>query len=316
MITRHQLLAYASASTAVLALPRAARAAAPRRIRMGIIPSLVASSAFYASDLGFFKKYDLDVDLQSFSSGATIAAAIIGGSLDVGFADVISISSAHLRGFSFTYVVPGFVNSRNFPGYALVSNANSSFTTGKDFNGKTIAINAVKSISQLVVQSWIDGNGGDSSTVKFVELPLPQMVSAVQAKVVDAVLPGDPFITIASESGMHVLPLDKNGLENYMGAGYFATRSWIATNGASVKRFAAAMREGALIANKRPLPPEAAPILAKYTHVPPAVISRLVMRSEYALALDPAVVQPVIDAAVKYTILAKKFPASEILAHA
>ena len=310
MITRKQLLLSAS----MLALPRIAYAAEPRRLRMGIIPSLVASSAFYAADLGFFKKYNLDVDLQSFSNGATIAAALIGGSLDVGFADVISISSAHLRGFSFTYVVPGSVNTRNFPGYAIVSNANASFNTGKDFAGKTVAINAVKSISQLVVQAWIDGNGGDSSTIKFIELPLPQMVSAVQGKVVDAAVPGDPFITTASENGMHVLPLDKNGLTNYMGAGYFATRAWISTNRASMMRFAAAMRDGALIANKHPLPPEAAPILAKYTHVPPATIARLVMRTEYALALDPLVVQPVIDGAAKYGILPKTFPALEILA--
>jgi NitT/TauT family transport system substrate-binding protein len=314
MDSRRSFLALSAAFGASVLGQASARAqTATLVVRLGIVPSFAAGQAFYAADLGLFKKHALDVQFQTFNNGATIAAAIAGGSLDAGFSDVIGLGAAYLRGFPFAVIAPGFFNTPTAPGYAIVVKGDSPIKEAKDFNGRTIAINAVKSISQLVVQAWVDGNGGDSKTMKFAELPFAQMVPSVAQGTVDGCTPGEPFVTGALEEGMHSFPLDKNGLINYMPAGYFSTRTWITANPVATARFTAAIREASLFANQRPSPPQTAEILAKYTKVPLGMVSRLRMTPEYGTTLLPSHVQPVIDAAAKYDILPKTFPASEIL---
>jgi len=39
-----------------------------------------------------------------------------------------------------------------------------------DINGKTIAINGLKNINEIPTDAWIDNNGGDSKTLKFIEM--------------------------------------------------------------------------------------------------------------------------------------------------
>src|SRR5208282_210693 len=71
-----------------LALPLAlrpgfAQQSPPATVRLGLIPSISSAQAFYADAENFFKKNGLDVDIQTLNNGATIAAAMAAGSLDV-----------------------------------------------------------------------------------------------------------------------------------------------------------------------------------------------------------------------------------------
>jgi len=61
---------------------------------------------------------------------------------------------------------------------ALVVAKNSPLRTAKDLSGKTIAVNALLGIQQIAAEAWIDKNGGDSTTVKFVELSISQELAA------------------------------------------------------------------------------------------------------------------------------------------
>jgi hypothetical protein len=59
-------------------------------------------------------------------------------------------------------------------------------------------------------------------------------------------------------------------------------------------------------------PGESGDILIKYSKMDPALMHSMV-RAVYATTLDPALVQPVLDASVKYGALDRTFPAAEIL---
>jgi hypothetical protein len=58
---------------------------------------------------------------------------------------------------------------------------------------------------------------------------------------------------------------------------------------------------------------ETAPLIAEFTKIELAKVARM-HRTSNALSLDPALIQPVIDAAAKYEIIARGFPARDILA--
>ena len=144
---------------------------APATIKLGVITVEAAAEAFYAVDMGFFKKQGLDVDLQIMQNGAAIAAAVTGGTLDAGFADTVSISNAHARGLPLIYLAPAMLNSYAAPTLAILVNGAGPIREPKDLNGKTIAVNGINNITMLPVEAWIDKNGGDSKTVEVGRVP-------------------------------------------------------------------------------------------------------------------------------------------------
>jgi hypothetical protein len=80
--------------------------------------------------------------------------------------------------------------------------------------------------------------------------------------------------------------------------------------GVLAQRFSVAVREINDWTNKNPGP--SAVILSKYTKVPVADIEHM-HRGAFPTTFDVGLVQPIIDAAVKYGVLAKSFPATEII---
>jgi NitT/TauT family transport system substrate-binding protein len=310
----HALALIATSSTAVATSGLAnAQTASPPLIplKVALVPSIVSSQVYYAADLGIFKRQGLDVSLEVMNSG--MDAALSGGAVDVALGDTVSVASAHVRGLPFAYFASGVFNSPRNPGFQIVVRSDSPIRSAKDFNGETIGVNQLKGIAQLVTQAWIDGNGGDSKTVKFIEFPFFQMVTAVEQGTVNASVPGEPFLTIANDKGMRTFPLARNGVSNYSPSGWIATKAWLSENPGTAAKFAAAIREATVIANKRPLPPEAVAVLSKYTKLPASDVAHLHTLNDFTGVLGPQLLQPVIDAAVKYGYIEKSFSASELI---
>jgi NitT/TauT family transport system substrate-binding protein len=279
-------------------------------LKLGLVPVEAGAEAFYAVDMGFFKKQGLDVQLQIMQNGAAIASAVAGGSLDIGFADTISIASAHARGLPFIYLAPALLNSYTAPTLAMLVNGSGPIHEAKDFNGKTIAVNGINNITMVPFEAWIDKSGGDSKTVKWVEVPVPAANDAVAGGKVDGATLGEPFITFGADKGLRAIYVDKNGIApRYVLAGFMTTKDWAAKNPALAAKFIAAIKETAQWANTNRA--ASAAILSKYTKIPQPVVERM-KRGEYAENLLASDYQPVIDAAAKYGVLPKAFPAPEL----
>jgi len=94
---------------------------------------------------------------------------------------------------------------------------------------------------------------------------------------------------------------------------WFSTNDWVAKHPAAAKAFVAAMRESAVWAASHHR--ESAEILSKYTHVPPAQIN-LGTRVTYGEHLTPELIQPNMDAAVKFGVLKAAFPIADMISSA
>ena len=64
-----------------------------------------------------------------------------------------------------------------------------------DLNGKTIGTSALRDLQHVAVLKWMDQNGGDSKTVRAVELGLFQAPPALVAGRVDAYPLVEPILT-------------------------------------------------------------------------------------------------------------------------
>jgi NitT/TauT family transport system substrate-binding protein len=309
---RHQILRVAGAAVAAgIAHPAFAQTSAT--VRVGAFPAEVSAEVFYGREAGFFAKAGLNVDVQIMNNGSAIAAAISGDAIDVGLSDLVSVISAHAHGLPFLYIAAGLQWSVKAPTLLPVVAEASPIRGPKDFDGKTVTVNGLGNIAQLPFQAWIDKNGGNSKSVKFLELPFPAMLPALARGTVDAMVCPEPFITGAVKAGNRVVPVMQNPLAPaYLLSGYIATSDWIAKNAALAKHFADAVRAAGDWANANPT--LAAPILAKSTNIPLPVVEAM-YRGQFQDRLDPALIQPVIDAAVRYGVIAKPFPAGEIIAN-
>jgi NitT/TauT family transport system substrate-binding protein len=283
-------------------------------LRIALIPGDAAGQVYYAQELGMFAKAGLDVQIMNLNNGGAIAAAVVGGSADVGGSNVVSLAVAHEKGLPFTILAPGGLALSAAPTNGILAvPVASPLHSAKDLTGKMIAVDALGSLPYLAGRAWIDANGGDSKTVKYVELGFPEMENAVINGRVDAVSinltvdasvnkPGDPLRTLGIVYDA-VSP-------RFASAVWFSTTTWTAQHPDLTKAFMGVMREAAIWGNAHHH--ESALMLAKYTKQTPEQIEAGT-RVAYAPGNDPSLYQPLIDLSAKYGALKAGFPAKDII---
>ena len=90
---------------AFIAAPSFARADATE-LNVGLNSNEITAQAYYAQEAGIFKKNGLNVNLQKMAGGNVVAAAIVGGSLQVGASNCMSFASSVIKGLPFTAIGP------------------------------------------------------------------------------------------------------------------------------------------------------------------------------------------------------------------
>jgi NitT/TauT family transport system substrate-binding protein len=280
-------------------------------VRAAWFPSEAAAQIYFAKEMGFFQKEGLNVEIQTIGNTSAIAEAVASNNADIGFSAILSIAVAYKKGIPFTIVAAGNVYESSAPIAAIMVAQNSPIHTAKDLNGKTIGANSVKSISEYGPRAWIDKNGGDSSTVKFLELQFPAMPAAVAAGRIDAEWLTEPFVAVGKKSDGRVLAyaFDAIGKE-FLVSGWFATSPWAKEHPDLVARFAAGMRDAARWANANPA--KSGEILLDHIKMDPAVFASVV-RTRFADHLSAADVQPQVDLAAHYGLFPQTFSAAELI---
>lgn len=279
-------------------------------IRIGTTPIDAGAEPYYAQALGYFKAAGINVQIQAFANGAVLSAAVAGGSLDIGQSNVVSLASAHERGLPFVLVAPASLYSYKQPQSALVVAATSTLKSAKDLDGKTIAVNGLKTISQLGPEAWIDQNGGNLASVKFIEMPFPAMEDALSSGRVDAALISEPVLSDARSRGLKVLNnvYDSIG-KNFTIGVWFTTSGWAKAHPDLIKKYVAVMQQTAKWANTHH--PESAKILEAETKTP---VTATTMRVTFGETIEPAQIQSLVDACAKYGVIKQSFPVADFIA--
>ena len=311
-INRARAMALLAAGTA-LSPPMARAQTKPAALRVAITPSADAAEIFYAADNGFFMKAGLDVDIQTLQSNPAVASAVASGAVDIGHGAIDTVAAMHSKNIPVVVIAPGgeYVTPAVMHLSGLAVPLDSPVRSARDLNGKVVGVVSLHGLTETAARVWIDQNGGDSSTIKYVEIPFPSMAAALEAHRVDAVSTADPYMAATAKVGRFLsYGLDGVG-KHFIIASWFATPQWVKANSDVSNRFAAVMRDTAIWANRNPAKVDA--ILAKRTGMDAALVATMT-RTHFAEQMTPALVQPLIDAAAKYNGF-PTFPSQEILAN-
>jgi NitT/TauT family transport system substrate-binding protein len=305
------MLAMASGAAVTGALIRPASAQTGQALRIGVLSAESAAEATYASNLGYFAKAGLDVTLTTMSNTPSIVAAVVAGALDIGYTTIDSVASIHSHNIPLVVIAPAtdYIDPLTLKTAGVLVRPDSPIRTAKDLKGKTIASPALHSLGTTGASAWIDANGGDSSTVSYVEIPFPAQPAALAAGRVDGIFEVEPFYGAAAKDNRVLFngysAISKHFLLNL----WVTTPEWAKAHADLVSRFVSVIHETAVWANKNH--EQSGAMLAKITSIPAESIAGMV-RSHYAEEMTPALMQPGIDASAKYNNFAT-FPASALL---
>ena len=305
---RRAALVLIAAAPAVAALP--ARSATPATVRIGVQPVESAGQTFYGKDLGWFDQAGIDVEITTLSNGGALVAAVISGALDIGLSAVGPVAQGYVKGLGVKIIAPAGMSLSTAPTDITMVALDSPIKTAADLNGKTIAVNGLGNVLMYATQDWIDKNGGNSKSVKWLELPFPAMGDALVAHRVDAATLAEPYIS-AAKSVARVLASPMDAIAPTIPATtWFANGTWLQTQPAVAAKTVDVLRRAAIWANGHPK--ESGAILARYTPIKPETIAAMT-RSTFGVDIVPSQIQALIDAGVKYNDVDHTINANDLI---
>jgi NitT/TauT family transport system substrate-binding protein len=275
-------------------------------------PDEDAVACLYGVSSGIFRRYGLDVSVSAANSGAATSAGVVGGSIDIGKASLLGLIAGHTKGVPFTLVAPASMYSSAAPVAGTLVRSDSAIRTARDLSGKTVSVQSLKGFLQVALMKWIDEHGGDSNSVNYIELSPSAASAALLAGRVDASTLANPSLAATlntKKARVFAWSCDSVG-KYYLQAGYFTTTDFAAKNADVIARFARAVAESSTYTNAHPA--ETVDMISKFTGVAPDDVTNMT-RVTCGTKLDPAQIQPVVDLAVKYKIIATRFDAREII---
>ncbi len=291
-------------SLAALALAGAATRAADAQtpvfaLQLGSNAADDVTPVLWAQHTGMFAKANLAVDVQKFTAGSAVTAAVVGGALDVGKSSLLPLISARAHGVPLQLIAPGEIWLTEQPISGMVVLKDSPVVSAKDLNGKTLPTPSLRDIVETSSRAWIDANGGDSRTVHFVELPSAAVLAALlDGRVAAATLSNPYFGNVAASGKVRVLSRPEDAIaKRFMITAWFATESYIAKNREALARFVAIIQQAALYTNAHHA--ETVPVTAPFWGLDPAVLAGMT-RSYVGSTVDPKDIQPLVDVALKY----------------
>lgn len=300
----------AAAAAAVATTGTAARAQTGPVLRVAAVPIDVGALSYFADQQGFFKKHGLNVEIITGANGPAIAAAVVGGSMDIGDGNTTTLALAHERGVPFVLIAPSGAYSTKAPTGQLVVLKTSPINSAKDLAGKTIGLATIRNISEVASRAWLEKNGVSGDSVHFLELPFIQMSAALQTNRIDAAMIEEPTLASVLATNGRVLaqPYDAIAPE-WIEGGYFCTLDFAKAHPDVVKRFSDAMAEAAGWANANH--PATLAMLETYSK---SKIDPNITRIFYPERVKASLLQPLIDASAKYGVLKASFAAKDMIA--
>ena len=234
-------------------------------IKIAVLPTQSNLGIYAAIDNGYFKSAGIDVQLTQTSNGPADLAAVIGGSADLGFSEILSATAAIENGESLNLVTavnggdPVDASIQKHPSTApggnsgaLLVSPKSSITTAAGLKGKTIGYNGVPLLKTLI-EKYLDDNGVDPQSVQYTVISnYAAMGTALAASQVDAVVAIDPFQEEIIGAGQGKILANVSAQEPSASviAGLWGTPSWLKAHSTLVSSFVAAFRRGAAAANE------------------------------------------------------------------
>jgi NitT/TauT family transport system substrate-binding protein len=196
---------------------------------------------------------------------------------------------------------------------SLLVAGNGSIKSPKDLEGKKVGVVALQSELDVLLHEVVRRDGGDPSTVQSVQVPFPEMTTALKAGRVDAVVSTEPFVTLSKSAGVKAINYpEAEVVPNGTVTALVASKPFIAANADTVKRFQTAMKESLDYADTHP--EEALAIMPELADIKPDLLEQMNLGTIFKTDIDTASVEKFIGLQQQFGFVKHPPSATDLLA--
>jgi NitT/TauT family transport system substrate-binding protein len=251
-------------------------AAETTKLTVGVIPIADVAPLYLGIKQGFFEEQNLEIEPQLAEGGAAITPAVLSGDFQIGFSNTISLLIAASKDLPVTIISQGVLGGKTEDeAWAdLLVLKDGPIKEPTDLEGKTIAVNTLSNICEVTIRKSLSDMGVDDSTLKWAEVPFPDMNAALEAKRVDGACVVEPFVSQGKAGkAKGIDPFYVNTAPDLTVATYFTSKQYASENPEVVKSFVTAMQESLDYAQQNP--DAVRDILTEYTQIPPEAAANI-----------------------------------------
>jgi NitT/TauT family transport system substrate-binding protein len=270
----------------------------------------------YAIASGMFLKAGLDVQITAMSSGAAVAGAVSGGSVDIGMSSTLPLISAYAHGVPLVLVAAsGLYEDTQQPNGGLLVIKDGPVRSARDLDGKVVSVPSLNDLLAIATRTWIEKNGGDPHSINFVEAPPPMVAASLDgARIAAGAVPNPSMAQDLATGRYRLLAAVIEAIAPRMlTAAWFSSKDFVSKNPDAIARFAQVVARASAYCNDHP--DQTIDLVAKFTGIEATTIAHM-QRDKYATRLNAADLQPLVDAAAKYSAIATRFDARLMIAQA
>jgi NitT/TauT family transport system substrate-binding protein len=252
--------------------------AGPTTLRVGVIPIADVAPLYLGMKQGFFEERQLKIEPQLAEGGAAITPAVVSGDFQIGFSNTVSLLIAASKDLPVEIITQGVLGgkSEDEAWANLLVLKNGPVSQPQDLEGKTIAVNTLNNICEVTIKASLGDMGVDVDTLKFTEVPFPDMNAALEAGRVDGACVVEPFVTQGTAGKARGIdPFYVNTAPDLTVATYFTSSQYAEENPEVIDRFQEAMNESLDYAQSHP--DEVRQVLGDYTEIPPEVAQQITL---------------------------------------
>lgn len=283
------------------------------KVRVGLLPLAAVAPVYIGVEQGFFAEEGLDVEPKLTQGGAAVVPAVTSGDFQFGYSNNVSLLVAAAQGVPLKIVAEGNqeAGQRAHATDAVVVKRGSSIKSAKDLAGKTIGVNTLKNVGEVAIKTALQKRGVDVSSLRFVEIPFPDMVPAVDAGRIDAGWVVEPFVQAAKAAGMRILANPFIETDRRLSiATYFTSARYAQENPDVVRRFARAL--GRAFEYTQAHPAALRKSVLEFTKTPKAVADAMELPF-FTSALNRASIELTARKMVEFGVIDDEPPLDELL---
>ena len=279
IVSRREAITALGGGLALTITPVGNAMAQAAALRISVIPIFDVAPLFAAQAQGYLAAEGLTVSTDQVVGGTVGIPGIVSGDYDIAYSNAPSVVLALDRGIDLRIMIQGSGVADPPPApVALIKRAGDPIRTGKDLEGKAIAVNALSNIQWMIARSWVKATGGNPDKVTYLEFPIPAQLEAVRSKRVDAAMATDPFLTIGLEQPQDFALLDWAFNRVYPdgpAAFWVTSGAAVQTKAPALRAFLRAYRRGVAWVNANRGQQSLFALVAGYSHLDAALLAKI-----------------------------------------
>ncbi|HEX7311522.1 MAG TPA: ABC transporter substrate-binding protein [Gaiellaceae bacterium] len=205
---------------------------------------------------GFFSQRGIEIQKKVLQSGNDVVLSLANGDGDIGYLGYVPAMIGRVQGIKFQMISASEVEGTSVDDnwQNIMVKGSSSIRSPQDLAGKTIAVNALKGVGEVMIKAALKKVGVDPNSPKLVAIGFGAMRSALNNGQIDAFWAPEPFVSQGLNiDGDRIVMAPGPVLGKFWPiGGYGALDSWVSKNPQLAKSFHEAISESLAYAQAHP----------------------------------------------------------------